>query len=156
DRQIDRTIAKEPAYRTSDPRYGLLVFGPDGKDRVWLVSDGDVLYVDRNGSGDLTDPADKVAAEARPGVDPEVMGRTFEVGDIKIGGRVHKNLRVVSMSLGLLAVVDSRHDLKPILAADPKAMAMILRIDVQLPRRIGAADRVTFDVGHYDAAGALV
>lgn len=54
--KIDRTIAKEPAYRTKTPKYGLLVFGPEGKDRVWLVHDGDVLYVDRNGNGDLTEP----------------------------------------------------------------------------------------------------
>ena len=51
--KVDRTIAKEPAYKTK-PRYCLLVFGPEPKIRVWLVLDGDVLYVDRNGNGDLT------------------------------------------------------------------------------------------------------
>jgi hypothetical protein len=30
------------------------VFGPEARSRVWLVLDGDVLYVDRNGDGDLT------------------------------------------------------------------------------------------------------
>src|SRR5262245_65651509 len=44
--KIDRTIAKEPAYK-SKPKYCLLVFGPEAKMRVWLVLDGDVLYVDR-------------------------------------------------------------------------------------------------------------
>lgn len=52
--KIERRIAKEPAYQTKSPRYGLLVFGPEAKYRVWLVLDGDALYVDSNGDGDLT------------------------------------------------------------------------------------------------------
>ena len=52
--KIDRTIAKEPAYKAK-PKYCLLVFGQEAKMRVWLVLDGDVLYVDRNGNGDLTE-----------------------------------------------------------------------------------------------------
>jgi hypothetical protein len=57
--KIDRTIAKEPAYKT-EPKYCLLVFGPDAKSRVWLVLDGDVLYVDRNGNGDLTEKGERI------------------------------------------------------------------------------------------------
>src|SRR5262245_47091454 len=57
--KIDRTIAKEPVYK-SKPKYCLLVFGPEAKTRVWLVQDGDVLYVDRKGNGDLTEPGQKV------------------------------------------------------------------------------------------------
>jgi hypothetical protein len=37
----------------------LLVFGTDARDRVWLVHDGDTLFVDRNGNGDLTDDGEK-------------------------------------------------------------------------------------------------
>src|SRR5262245_67148 len=70
----DRTIRKEPAYRTKAPKYGLLAFGPEGKDRVWLVHDGNALYVDRNGNGDLTEPGDKVAAERGPRSDPAEDG----------------------------------------------------------------------------------
>jgi hypothetical protein len=52
--KIDRAIGKEPAYQ-SKPKYCLLVFGPEAKTRVWLVLDGDVLYVDRKADGDLTE-----------------------------------------------------------------------------------------------------
>src|SRR5262249_51302052 len=52
--KIDRTIAKEPAYK-GNPKYCLLVFGAEAKTRVWLVLDGDVLHVDRNGNGDLSE-----------------------------------------------------------------------------------------------------
>ena len=58
-KNIDRTIVKEPKYG-SQPHYALLVFGADGKNRVWLVLDGDVLYVDRNGNGDLTEANERV------------------------------------------------------------------------------------------------
>jgi hypothetical protein len=34
--QVDRTIAREPAYR-SKPKYCLLVFGREAQTRVWLV-----------------------------------------------------------------------------------------------------------------------
>jgi hypothetical protein len=57
--KIDRSIRKEPVYQTKDPRYCLLVFGLEAKTRVWLVLDGDILYLDRNGNGDLTDPGER-------------------------------------------------------------------------------------------------
>jgi hypothetical protein len=56
--KIDRTIAKEPAYH-STPRYCLLVFGPEAKTHVWLVLDGDTLYADKNGNGDLTEVGER-------------------------------------------------------------------------------------------------
>src|SRR5262245_36000407 len=64
--KIDRTIAKEPVYQNK-PKYWLLVFGPDAKTRVWLVIDGDVLYVDRNGNGDLTEKGERMALMAPEG-----------------------------------------------------------------------------------------
>jgi hypothetical protein len=81
--KVDRSIRKEPPYQSKDPSYCLLVFGPDAAVRVWVVLDGDVLHLDRNGNGDLTDPGERIAArevyrnpEERP--DVEVM-RQFEL-----------------------------------------------------------------------------
>src|SRR5262249_20682043 len=62
--KIDRSISKEPAYQTKSPKYCLLVFGMDANYRVWLVLDGDTLYVDRNGSGDLTEPGKSTKVES--------------------------------------------------------------------------------------------
>jgi hypothetical protein len=59
--KIDRTILKEPVYK-STPRYCLAVFGPEATTRVWLVVDGDVLYADTNGNGDLTEANERFAA----------------------------------------------------------------------------------------------
>ncbi len=92
--KIDRSIGKQPVYQTKTPKYCLLAFGAEGKDRVWLVLDGDMLYVDRNGDGDLTKPGNKIAAEKRQGGDSEVDGYSFNVGEVTVGGRTHKGLAV--------------------------------------------------------------
>ncbi len=60
--KIDRSIRKEPVYQSKEPQYCLLVFGPEAKVRVWLVLDGDALYLDRN--GDLTEPGKRIEPSA--------------------------------------------------------------------------------------------
>jgi hypothetical protein len=52
--KVDRRIAKEPAYQ-SKPLYCFALIGPEGKTRVWMVVDGERLFVDKNCNGDLTD-----------------------------------------------------------------------------------------------------
>jgi hypothetical protein len=54
--RIDRKLTKEPVYRSNSPQYALLLFGPRAALRVWVVLDGEVVYLDRNGDGDLTGP----------------------------------------------------------------------------------------------------
>src|SRR5262245_39767329 len=78
--KIERSIAKEPAYQAKSQRYCLLVFGPEAKSRVWLVQDGDVLYVDCDGSGDLTGKDRRIEAKQKT-----KDHRTFEVGEIRDG-----------------------------------------------------------------------
>src|SRR5262245_22295686 len=86
--KLDRTIAKEPAYKNK-PKYCLLVFGPEAKSRVWLVQDGDVLYVDRTGTGDLTGPDKRVEAKSR-----DKNFRLFAAGDVRDGSLTHTGLAV--------------------------------------------------------------
>lgn len=106
---VDRTIGKEPAY-AGTPRYCLLVFGPDAKERVWLVHDGDTLYVDRNGNGDLTEPGEAVTAPRDKHRDPDETRYEFKVGELNVGGRVHKELTVRASPVARAG-----------LASDPKA-----------------------------------
>jgi hypothetical protein len=47
-------------YQSKEPRYAILLFGLEGKTRVWVVWDGDQLFVDRNGDGDLTGPDERL------------------------------------------------------------------------------------------------
>jgi hypothetical protein len=78
--KIDRTIKKEPAYRSKSPNYCLLVFGPAAKFRVWLVFDGDTLYVDRNGNGDLTEPNKRLEPSEKPAERSLTRAMAYEVG----------------------------------------------------------------------------
>src|SRR5262245_51475335 len=63
--KIERRIAREPVYAAGKPKYGLLVFGPQAKTRVWLVLAGKALYADRTGKGDLTGPGKRLKTISR-------------------------------------------------------------------------------------------
>ncbi len=80
--KIDRTIAKEPVYKNK-PKYCLLVFGPEAKARVWLVLDGEGLYVDRNSNGDLTEEGER--SERTVGTGRSTF-HEFEVRDLRPEG----------------------------------------------------------------------
>jgi hypothetical protein len=51
---INHTILKEPTYQSA-PKYSLLTFGTNSDVKVWMVEDGQRLFVDKNANGDLTD-----------------------------------------------------------------------------------------------------
>ncbi len=81
--KLSRAILKEPVY-AGRPRYGLLVLGPKAETRVWLVIDGETLYVDRNGNGDLTEPGERVAAKRKEASDfLEFRAGPFTEADVK-------------------------------------------------------------------------
>src|ERR1041384_4895482 len=69
--KLGRTIRKEPAYVSKHPLYGLAAFGPNGDKTMWMVLDKsaaegktyDVLYLDLNGDGDLTNPGERVTPD---------------------------------------------------------------------------------------------
>jgi hypothetical protein len=84
--KIDRSIGKEPAYQTK-PKYCLVVFGPEARTRVWLVLDGDVLFADRNGDGDLTAKDERFPKR-------HSLQEVFPVGDIFAHGGDSYSLRV--------------------------------------------------------------
>jgi hypothetical protein len=101
--KVERKIAREPAYQTKAPRYCLLVFGLDAKTRVWLVQDGDTLYVDRNGDGDLTGDGKRVKLKQKSD-----SFRSFEVGDLTLGGLTHTGLSVTQIKASPEAVGNDR------------------------------------------------
>lgn len=63
--KIERVIKKEPEYKSKSQKYALVLFGPMGDIRVWLVFDGDRCFVDRNGNGDLTEPGEVIGPKDR-------------------------------------------------------------------------------------------
>lgn len=157
--KVDRSIAKEPAYRTKAPRYALLVFGPEGTDRVWLVHDGETLFVDRNGNGDLTEPDEAVAADKKEGRAPEEGEYTFEVGELAAGGRTHKGVvvHVARLDKYQSPSIANRPDVKAALAKDPKATVAMVSADVEVPgmKGGGIGGRLSFLAGFLDLNGVL-
>jgi hypothetical protein len=152
--KIDRSIKKEPAYATKTPSYGLLVLGPDAADRVWLVKDGKVLYVDRNGNGDLTEPDKKIVAKRGSAED----GYSFEVDTLTVNGKTHYRLSLYFMPLEKMMVREyaRRADAKAILAKDPQTeMLAVLRLDVTAPH-IKLKGTVATMAGGFDLNGPLV
>ena len=77
--KIDRTITKLPKFESEKPGYCLLAFGPGAEHRVWVIFDGNKLFVDRNGDGDLTDDG---AIAADPALSMPSRSYVFSVTDI--------------------------------------------------------------------------
>lgn len=153
--KIDRTIAKEPAYQTNAPKYCLMVFGPEAKTRFWLVHDGDTLYVDRNGDGDLTAASKKVAAKPTDYTDPKEGTYLFEVGDVQEGNLRHRQLLLSVSKLDNWAA--SLPDIKTLITKHPEYRGYMLRLDVEMPERrgIGLGGRIVQRAGPIDYSGVL-
>src|SRR5262249_38926090 len=109
--KIDRTIAKEPAYQSKSPSYGLLVFGPEAKSRAWVVLDGDFLYVDRNCNGDLTEEGERLVIERNPqrNLDKNKSRMSSAVKSVPVvitdldGAKHQLTFRLTSTGVGLVA-----------------------------------------------------
>jgi hypothetical protein len=153
--RLDRSIKKEPAYR-GKPKYCLLVFGPEARTRVWLVLDGDTLYVDRNGNGDLTEDAERVALPKFEKPESPVFAaqREAKVGDIHDGRFVHTDLEVTQVRLALDYKPKDREDemfRNFFLRSNPDGLLYGVSLSVELRSGRG---RVQFMVSA-DAQGGL-
>jgi hypothetical protein len=151
--KLERPILKEPAYR-SQPKYCLLVFGPEGNTKIWLVQDGDVLYVDRNGNGDLTEAGKRVTAEKQQAGDDGDF--TFKVGDVRDGPRLHKELTVCVASLGRLGLAKDE-PVKSLLKRNPKALGYCILVEMDMPswKGMGLGGRVQQRAFFCDLHGIL-
>lgn len=83
--KIERQIAKQPSYTAAEPLYGLFVFGPEARTRVWAVLDKskadndqyDVLYFDRDADGDLTEEGEHIVGD----IEQREHAARFTIGD---------------------------------------------------------------------------
>src|SRR5438552_2104023 len=101
--KIDRRLQQQPTYQSREPRYCMLVFGPNADTRIWLALDlaydplrenpgnKEALYADLNGDGGLTDPNERipVTVVTQEYTDPftfvqhEMHLPQFNVGELK-------------------------------------------------------------------------
>ncbi len=87
----------EPTYATQSPEYALLAFGPESAHRVWIVRDGETLYVDKNANGDLTDEGEKLSPERAPlpaKISQENTPLTFQVDKLDIAQYPTRDLQL--------------------------------------------------------------
>jgi len=160
--KIGRAIAKEPAYQTKAPRYCLLAFGPEAKTRAWLVLDGDVAYVDRNGNGDLTDPGERVPmpplkASKHPLFQEE---RDVGLGDIKEGELTHTGLAIeqVRVRRDIQPKDQSQREFRRQAQDLPGGFMFYVRVSVDLSWAAGKRDRPAarvLQIAYEDRHGVL-
>jgi hypothetical protein len=151
--KIERSLRNEPAYQSKSPKYGLLVFGPEAKTRVWLVLDGKRLFVDRNGNSDLTDDGEPVVAVDGSRSDLELL--SYEIGEIQDGPRTHKELSLKTRKMDYLA--DQYPDVKKWLTDSPQARGLFLRAEIEQPgwKGNGKGGRVEYFISFRDTKGIL-
>ncbi len=91
--KVERRLAKEPKY-VAQPRYALFVFDLAGKHRVCMVADKstadaryyDVLHVDLDGDGDLTEVGERFSGKLDESKAPAGMAMAIRVGDVRVPG----------------------------------------------------------------------
>jgi hypothetical protein len=161
-KKIDRAIAKEPAYVSKQPRYCLLLFGPEATTRVWLVADGDFLYVDRNGNGDLSEPGERVRFSAfREVAEGRVAARReAQAGNILEGKLKHTGLIVTQERVRKTFATKERweEELRALAARHEETVIYDLRLSVEVRPRPGDPIPIAGQINQYagmDGAGFL-
>lgn len=111
----DRTPPKAiPAGISNSARYALILLGNEPEARVWIIVDGERVYVDKNANGDLTETDELLAQPNHITVDANTSVRFAEyevkdftpvagqpAGELKIT-RVGENSRyIISMNRGV-------------------------------------------------------
>ena len=125
--RIDRTIAREPTYRNR-PQYCLLVLGPQARTRVWLVQDGNLLYVDRNANGDLTEKGETATWNGPSCVAGYVTGPD---GKSRHGVSLRKypsSMRITVVYEGKRRYIAGDPDADPLLFADRPSEAPVVHV----------------------------
>jgi len=98
--KVERRLAKEPAY-VGAPRYALFVLDLAGTNRTWAVLDKstkdapfyDVLYLDLDGDGDLTDSDERFVGKRDAKYAAAGMEMSIRIAEIRVPATtlVHKN-----------------------------------------------------------------
>ncbi len=151
---LERKIAKEPTYKSGAPKYALMVLGEKMTKRVWLVIDGDLLYADLNGNGDLTEEGERIAKMEFGEYTPPDGSVDFQIKEIRDGEMVHRDFYVSIEPADRLAALLS--DYKKLLKREPKALSYRVGGYLQAPGHKGSGlDGRKSVMAQYDETGVL-
>ncbi|HLN31059.1 MAG TPA: hypothetical protein VK395_25185 [Gemmataceae bacterium] len=165
--KIERSVGKEPAYASGEQRYCLLAIGPNAEHRVWLVVDGDVLYVDCNGNGDLTQPGKRFSLPKfqREGKCPFLEWRELDTGPILAGPPRYTHLTIAQKRrrLDLQPTSKSEEDLRQRIQQEFQETHELISYCVEITISLGSGhSEAKADDAHLklltfaDPAGALI
>ncbi len=90
---VSRIVGKEPTY-LHKPRYALVVLGTNADTKMWMVEDGETLYLDKNLNGDLTDDGPPIARKTSEGLCDYKVQRNY-------AGQGAEAYRVLFAALGV-------------------------------------------------------
>lgn len=122
---IKREIRKEPNYTAKRRVYCLLKFAAKRPLPVWVVVDGDRLYVDRNANGDLTEAGERFDGKPKPDVTTELthaaLRRSYSKLRIRWANTERRKLLIVSANVGGKYRLESIQDGDTLAASPQKA-----------------------------------
>ena len=154
---VNRQIGKEPTYQER-PGYLLLIMGPHAEHKVWLVLDGNTLFVDRDGTGNLDQPECRVEGE------PDRNGDyLFDAGNLHVGGTVYRGLLVAvrSAKRSVGSGVEEMPMFKEFLSTQPEGKLLTVSVDVPSEGAIrdlrdgSPIEGIRHVAGEYDSGGIL-
>lgn len=144
-----------PEFMTDSPRYCLLTFPANKKERqtVLMVTDGDRLHVDRNSDGDLTNDGPFLNSKRREWESERYHKFTTE--ELKVGNKIHKTILIQVRPLEIYSSADPK--IRELLTAEPAADSYTLSAEIQDDRFQGTwgDGRVIVSAGLRDLDGVL-
>ena len=146
-----RPLVKEPVYQ-GKAHYAQLAFGAKAEHRHWLVLDGQTLYFDRNGNGDLTEAGERLTPVADSSDDTT---QHYKLGALIVGGLTHVKLAAIVKPV---KVARERSDAPPVGSLAHDAATLEVWGEFETPGFRGRCDhgRVPRHAGPYDQHGYLL
>ena len=87
-------LVTEPKYDNT-PHYAVIAIGENRDNQIWVVVDGEKLFVDFNEDGNLDDPAEVFEADEAFTFDGATFS-TYHLGEIYTADSIHTELTVVA------------------------------------------------------------
>ncbi len=144
-----------PEFRTDNPKFCYLDFpaGQNQRQTILIAVDGERMYLDHDGDGDLSEPEGTVVATRREWESEN--HHKFTVSELSVGSCIHTSIIVIVQPLKKYDRGEPQY--QPILESDPEANCYVVRARIEDARFTPANSdgRVTVSAGIEDVQGVL-
>jgi hypothetical protein len=131
------TLVKQPKYN-GKTGYAMLKFGQKTPQDVWMILDGETLYLDLNGNGDLTEVGEKFTGKIL-GTKSEPTIH-FEIDKLAVGKKLHRgfNLWVTPQkTFEKSPLIEGQSVAQARIKAKPDALTVRISVEVQAEKLQG-------------------